>query len=131
MRMPRRVERLGIAEARQGGAIGAHQEDRLDQVALRLLDGERGEVAVVERALRHHPVDGEAELLVDLRDGEFRHARIAATRARRSSRWALAMAFSPPLTATYMAQAPSPMRVERGRAASSVGEQKKTSTPRG
>ena len=40
-----------VAEARQGGAVGAHEEDRLDQVAARLLDGERGELAVVERAL--------------------------------------------------------------------------------
>jgi hypothetical protein len=39
----RRVEGQRIAEARQGRAIGAQQEDRLDQVAARLLDGERGQ----------------------------------------------------------------------------------------
>ena len=37
------VERLGEAEARQRGAIGADQEDRLDQIAARLFDRERGD----------------------------------------------------------------------------------------
>ena len=72
------VDRQGVAEARQGGAVGAQQEDRLDQVAARLLDGERGQLAVVARALGHHAIDGERELLVDLLERELRHVAVAA-----------------------------------------------------
>ena len=67
-----------IAEARQRGAIGAHEEDRLDQVAARLHDGERREFLVVERALAHGAVDREAELLDDLVEPQRRHAAVAA-----------------------------------------------------
>ena len=66
------------AEARQRRAEGAHQEDRLDQVAARLLDRERRELAVVERAFGHDPVDRKRELLGDLLERELRHRRIAA-----------------------------------------------------
>jgi hypothetical protein len=41
------VHRLGGTEARQGGAKRAQQEDRLDHVAARLLDGQCGEFTVV------------------------------------------------------------------------------------
>ncbi len=44
------VHRRAVAEAGQGGAEGAHEEDRLDEIAARLLDGERGERAVIKRA---------------------------------------------------------------------------------
>ena len=74
------VERLGGAETRQRRAIGAHQEGGLDDVALRLLQRERGEVLVVERALVHHAGAGQSLLLADLGDGDFRHGRIAAAR---------------------------------------------------
>ena len=53
------IDRLGRAEARQGGAEGAHQEDRLDHVAARLLDGERRKFAVIQRAFGHHAIDAE------------------------------------------------------------------------
>ena len=76
------VERLGVAEARQRGAVGAQQEDRLDQVAARLLDGQRGELAVVERALAHDAVDGERQLLADLREVSSGTRRVAAPLAR-------------------------------------------------
>ena len=72
------IERLRIAEARQGRAVGAQQEDRLDQIAARLLDGERGQRAVVAGALGHDAVDGETELLVDLVEREFGNIPIAA-----------------------------------------------------
>jgi hypothetical protein len=36
-----------VAEAGQRGAIGAHQEDRLDEIAARLHDGEGGKFLVV------------------------------------------------------------------------------------
>ncbi len=60
------VDRLRIAEARQRRAVGAQQEDRLDEVATRLLDGKCGERAVVAGAFGHHPVDRERQLAVDL-----------------------------------------------------------------
>ncbi len=68
---PGRVERLGVAEAGQGRAIGAQQEDRLDQVAARLLDRQCRKRAVVAGAFGHHAVDREAQLLVDLVEREF------------------------------------------------------------
>jgi hypothetical protein len=67
-------------ETLQGGAIGAQQEGGLDEVALGLLDGERGKEAVVAGPLRHHAIHREAHLLLDLRDGEFRHGHVAAPR---------------------------------------------------
>ena len=60
------IHRQRIGEARQGGAIGAQQERRLDQVALRLLHRQRGEFAVVQRAFAHRAVDRAAKLLFDL-----------------------------------------------------------------
>ena len=39
------VDGARVAETRQGGAVGAHQEDRLDEIAARLHDGERCELA--------------------------------------------------------------------------------------
>jgi hypothetical protein len=67
------VERTAGAEARQHGAMRAEQEDRLDEIPPRLLDGERGEMPVVERSLAHDAVDGEDELLLDLRQGQLGH----------------------------------------------------------
>ena len=72
------VDRPCVAEARQRGAIGAHQEDRLDHVAARLDDGERGQFTVVERAFAHHPVDAERQLLDDLVEAQRRHRTVAA-----------------------------------------------------
>ncbi len=74
------IDRLRGAEAGERGAVGADQEDRLDHVAARLLDGERRELAVVERALAHHPIDRERELLGNLLEAELRHGGIAAAR---------------------------------------------------
>ena len=69
---------MGRTKAGQGGAIGANEEDRLDQITARLFDGERGEVGIIERAFGHDTIDGEAELFADLRHAEVGHARIAA-----------------------------------------------------
>ena len=74
----RGLERFRCAEAHQRGAIGAQQEGGLDQVAPRLLDGQRREEAVVARPFRHDAIDREAHLLFDLRDGQFRQRRVAA-----------------------------------------------------
>jgi hypothetical protein len=73
-----RVDGQRIAEARQGRAIGAQQEDRLDQVAARLLDGECGQGAVVAGAFGHHAIDRQPELLVDLVQRELGDGAIAA-----------------------------------------------------
>ncbi len=74
------IDRLRGAETGERGAVGADEEDRLDHVAARLLDGERGKLAVIERALAHHPVDCERELLGNLLEAELRHGGIAAAR---------------------------------------------------
>ena len=50
----RGIDRHGRAKARQGGAEGAHQESGLDGIALRLLQRQRSEIAIIERALVHH-----------------------------------------------------------------------------
>jgi hypothetical protein len=55
---PGGIDGFGGAEARQGGAKRADQKDRLDHVAARLLDGERREFAIVQRAFGHHAIDG-------------------------------------------------------------------------
>ena len=82
----RGVERLGEAEAGQGGAIGAGEKDRLDQVAARLLDRQRGDRAIVERAFAHHPIDGERKLLVDLPRRDLRRRRGRRAACRRAAR---------------------------------------------
>ena len=72
------IDRGGVAEAGQGGAVGAQQEGGFDQVALRLFDCQGGEFGVVERAFGHHPIHRAAHLLLDLRQGEVWHRRVAA-----------------------------------------------------
>src|SRR5690606_22720718 len=57
--------------------VGAQQEHRLDQVAARLLDGERRKFGIVERTLAHYAVDGERQLPGDLLERQPRHAGIA------------------------------------------------------
>ena len=56
------IHGLGVDQPGQRGAVGAQQERGLDQVALRLLDGECGEFTVIQSAFRHHAVDRAAEL---------------------------------------------------------------------
>ena len=88
------VDRLGRAETRQGGAEGADQEDRLDHVATRLLDRQRSELAIVQRAFAHHPIDGKAELAGDLRKREFSNIAIAAPLMREQAMGILDGAFA-------------------------------------
>ncbi len=88
------VDRLGGTEARQRGAEGARQEDRLDQVAARLLDRERRELAVIERALGHDAVDTERELLGYLRQRHLGHIAIAAPLMREQPMGVLDGAFA-------------------------------------
>ncbi len=79
---PAGIDRLGRAEPRQRGAERAHQEDRLDHVAARLLDGKRREFAVIQRAFGHDAIDAEAELFGDLGERHFRNVAIAAALMR-------------------------------------------------
>ena len=109
------VDRLGRAEARQRRAEGAHQEDRLDQVAARLLDGERRQFAVVERALAHDAVDGERKLLGDLGQRQFGHVAVAAPLMRQQAMGVLDGAFAA-LDRNIHGQPPLTSRVVRGMA---------------
>ena len=88
---PGGVYRLAGAEPRQRGAESANQEDRLDQIAARLLDRERCKLAVVERAFGHDAVDTERQLLGDLAERDLGNVAIAAPLMRRAgdgrSRW--------------------------------------------
>ncbi len=82
---PAGIDRLGGAEARQRRAERAQQENRLDHVAARLLDGKRRELAVVQRALGHHAIDGEAELSGNLVQREFGNLTVAAALMRQQA----------------------------------------------
>ena len=72
-----RVDRFGVAETRQRGAVGTQQECRLYQIAPRLFDRECCEVGIVDRALIHHPVGGDGELGADLLDRQFLDRHVA------------------------------------------------------
>src|SRR6516165_5866094 len=69
------IDRNTGAETWQGRAIGTQQEDCLDQVATRLLDGKCGKIWIVDGALTHHAVDGEGELLTNLRGRQLGHVK--------------------------------------------------------
>ena len=65
------VQCAGVAQARQGGAIGTQQKDGFHQIAAGLFDGACCEFRVVHRALGHDAVDRQLELLANLFDAEF------------------------------------------------------------
>ena len=123
------VDRQAGGEPRQGGAVGAQQEGGLHQVTLRLLDRQGGEAAVVDRAFRHHPVDGAAELRLDLVGSQLGHGRVAAALFGQP-----AMGVGDGLLAALDCDighhATSMVRV-RGKAASRVPAHSTRSTPRG
>ncbi len=122
------IDRLAHAEPRQGGAKGAEQEDRFDQIAARLLDRQSSKLAIVERAFVHDAIDGERELLLDLLKRQFRHRRIAAPLMRQQPMRVLDRAFS--AFDRYIHGAPSlTSRTERGSAAISVAEAKNEIDP--
>src|SRR5215467_14270354 len=74
----RSIDRNTGTETWQGRAIGTQQEDRLDQVAARLLDGKCGKIWIVDGALAHHAVHGEGELLANLCSRQLGHIGCAA-----------------------------------------------------
>src|SRR5216683_3220367 len=119
-----------IAEPRQRGAIGTHQEDRLDQITARLLDGECGEFAIIQRAFAHHAIDGERELLGNLVEAKLRHRWIAPAHRGQQRMGILDGALS--ALDGHIHQACSvAIRTERGSAASLVSAANMISTPRG
>ena len=61
-----RIEGLAVIQPGQGGAIGAQQKRRLDQIAPGLLDGEGRQVWVIQTAFRHDAIDRQLQLLLDL-----------------------------------------------------------------
>ena len=79
------IDRLGGAKARQRRAERPHQEDRLDQVAARLLDRERRKLAIVQRAFGHDAVDAERKLLGDLGQRQLGHITVAAPLMRQQA----------------------------------------------
>jgi len=50
-----------------------------------VLDGERGNAAIVERAFAHHPVDAERELAIDLFSRQFGRRAVAPPLVREQS----------------------------------------------
>ena len=106
-----------VPEPRQRRAVGAQQEDRLDQVAPGLLHRQRGQLPVVERALRHHPVHRERRAAARSGPGSApappgrRAARPPAADARSRSR---ARRPSPPRTRSALDPGGPRQRGERG-----------------
>ena len=109
------VDRPRIAEARQRRAIGAHQEDRLDQVAARLHDGERGELAVVERALGHDAVDARAPSCSTIWSSRSAGTRAVAAAAVGEQPVGIGDGGFAALDGDIHVRPPSMMRVVRGR----------------
>ncbi len=72
------IDRLRRAETGQRRAKGTDEEDRLDEIAARLLDGERRQRRIVERALGHDAIDGEGELGADLLRRQLGDVGVAA-----------------------------------------------------
>jgi len=64
-------QRHAVAEAGQGGAVGPQQEDGFEQVASRLLDRQRSQLFVEQRAFGHDPRHRKRQLLADLADAQF------------------------------------------------------------
>src|SRR5262249_60823141 len=125
----RAIERRRRAEARARGAKRAQEKDRFDQVSARLLDGERRELAVVERAFGHHAVDRERELLRDLIERNLRNAAIAASSVGEQRMGVLDRALA--TLDRHIHRQPRVAATERGSAATASGETRITSTPRG
>src|SRR5205823_14173959 len=124
------VDRLGCAKARQRGAEGAHQEDGLDQVAARLLDGQRRQFAVVQRAFGHDTVDAERKLLGDLGQRQFGNVAVAAPFMRQQAMGILDGALAT-LDGNIHDQPPLTSRVVRGMATMESSWTSTTSMPRG
>src|SRR5690606_23705081 len=74
-----RFHRTGIAEARQGGAIGAHQKDCFDQIATRLTHGKGCQFTVIERTFRHDAINRQRQLFGNLVEAKRWNRTVTAT----------------------------------------------------
>ncbi len=74
----RGIYRVRGPETRQGRPVGTDKKDGFRQIALRLLDRQRGEFPVVERAFGHDPVHGKPQLSDKLIEAQLGNGRIAA-----------------------------------------------------
>ena len=116
-----RIDRFGIAETGQGGAIGPDQKDRFDQIAACLLDRQRREVGIKERSFGHDAVHRQPELLADLRDRKLGHRSIAPPHLSQPS---MRMLDGPFAALGRHIHHSSPILVLRGRAAMRLPAQK-------
>ncbi len=73
----RSVNRFADRQPRQGGAVGAQQEDRFDVITAGLLERQRRQFAVGDAALGHHPVHRQVELVAYLINAQFGKPSIA------------------------------------------------------
>ncbi len=74
---PGGINRFADRQPRQGGAVGAQQENGFDVIAAGLLQRQRRQFAVGDAAFGHHPVHRQAELFAYLLDAQFGKPSIA------------------------------------------------------
>ncbi len=91
---PAGIDRLGRTEPRHCCAECAEQENGLDHVAARLLDGQRRQFAIVQRAFGHDAIDAEAELPGNLIQRDFRDVAVATPFMRQQAMGVLDGAFA-------------------------------------
>src|SRR5262249_39533416 len=103
--------------------------NRLDQIAARLLDGERCQLAVVERSFVHHAVDRKRELPLNLLDRKFRYRRIATPLMGEQPVGVLDRTLA--AFRRDIHQPSSITRTDRGKAATAAGAAKMRSMPHG
>ena len=125
------VHRHGGTKSRQRGARRTDEKDRLDQIAARLFDGQGRPLPVIERALVHHPVDCQGQLLCDLLQREGRHLAVAAALLRQQPMRGIDGFLAAFHRHIHQASPGKVMRVERGRPITWPAVTNRTSNPRG
>ena len=120
-----------LDEARRQAELAALRSDvktGLDQIAARLLDRQRRQIGVIQRAFGHHPVHRQPQLLADLRHRKLGHAGVAPPLFGQK-RMGIADC---PLAALYRhIHQTASTRVDRGNPASRSPQVKKQSKPSG
>ena len=125
------VHRLGMTKPWQCRAVGAQQKHRLDQVAPRLLDGERSEFRIVKRALAHHPVNRERQLACNLFQRQARHTHVSPAAGSKQAVSIGDSGFATFDSNIHFYASARMRRVLRGSAATQLGPARIRSTPRG
>jgi hypothetical protein len=75
---PAGIDWQTIGQPGQGGSVGTQQKRGFHQIACGLLDRERSELGVIERALGHYTGYRSMQLLLNLRDRQFGKCPITA-----------------------------------------------------